>query len=72
MLKVFISHSGNRSQLVARNLKTWLKQLLQQTDPFMSAVDTKSGTIWSQELSREIAASNFGVVCVTADNLESP
>ena len=38
----------------------------------MSRHDLSSGARWSEQLSKELEQSNFGVICLTPGNLQSP
>jgi hypothetical protein len=37
----------------------------------MSDKDTQVGSLWGEKLSGELEGSNFGIICLTPDNLES-
>lgn len=70
--EVFVSWSGELSCRAAGLLHTYMPRILQALDVFMSKEDIKSGTRWAEELARELETSEFGVLCLTPDNLESP
>lgn len=67
-MKIFISWSGEDSKQIALCLKPWLKKLLQASEPWMSDVDIQPGTRWSERIAVELAASDFGIICVTPQN----
>jgi DNA-binding CsgD family transcriptional regulator len=67
-MKIFISWSGEDSKQIALHLKVWLKKLLQASEPWMSDVDIQPGTRWSDRIAVELAASDFGIICVTPQN----
>lgn len=71
-MKLFISWSGPLSQQVADVLRQWIPTVLQSVDPFMSASDVDKGARWTVNITQELADSEFGVICVTPDNLGSP
>lgn len=71
-MKVFISWSKPRSRAVAEALCTWLKDVMQAVDPWISSENIRKGTRWSIELVRELEATHIGVICVTPENLEAP
>lgn len=71
-MKVFISWSGNRSKHIAAALKPWLKKVLQTIDPWMSSEDIDSGARWSKEISGNLEACDFGIICVTPENQSAP
>ena len=71
-LRVFISWSGERSKQVAVALRESLPLVLHYVDPWMSETDIEAGERWAQSVGKELAGSNFGVVCVTQENMTSP
>ncbi|MGI8980549.1 MAG: toll/interleukin-1 receptor domain-containing protein [Pirellulaceae bacterium] len=71
-MRIFISWSGEASKQVAQALSDWLPDVLQHVRPFMSAADLQPGTRWGPELSRELEQIDFGVCCMTPDNLQRP
>lgn len=71
-MKVFISWSGDRSQALAVALKDWLPLVLHYLEPWISTADIKSGDRWSAEIAKGLQETNFGIICVTKDNLEAP
>lgn len=71
--KIFISWSGSTSKAVAHCLKDWLKDLLpEEVEPWVSSRDIDSGSIWINNLLTELKSCSIGIICLTADNLESP
>lgn len=71
-MRVFLSWKGPASQLVADEMRTWLKKIVQAVDPYLSSEDTEKGSRWPNEIALELAASNYGVICLTPENLEAP
>lgn len=71
-MKVFISWSGPRSKHVATALHAWLPNLLQEIEPWMSAKDIDAGRRWSGDIADNLEAANFGIVCVTPENVTAP
>jgi hypothetical protein len=69
-MKVFISHSGERSRALADKMKWFVGNLVQATEPWISTGIDK-GARWIPELATQLEASGVGIVCLTADNLES-
>jgi TIR domain len=70
-LKIFISWSGPRSQGVAEALHDWLPNVLQNVKPWLSANDIDKGAKWRQAVTGELEKSNFGLICLTPENLTS-
>ena len=71
-MKVFISWSGERSQLLAQALHGWLPLVLHYVQPWLSEADVSAGDRWAQAVAKELETSNFGIICVTPENLGSP
>lgn len=53
-MKVFLSWSGQRSNLVAHALRHWLPAVLQATRPYYSPDDIDKGMRWSAEVANEL------------------
>ena len=70
-MKVFVSWSGERSKTIASALKHWLPDVFQGLHVWMSDHDIQAGARWGGELGGELETSNFGIVCLTPENLES-
>lgn len=71
-MKVFISWSGERSQILAQALRDWLPLVLHYVEPWISQSDIEAGERWANEVAKELEASNFGLICVTRENVTSP
>jgi hypothetical protein len=71
-MKLFISWSGERSEALARGLREWLPLVLHFIEPWLSQSDIQPGERWSAEVAKELEGSNFGIICVSRDNLSSP
>ncbi len=72
MSRVFLSWSGEASHAVALALYEWLPVILQSVKPFMSSEDLRKGGRWNKDLAQELEQTNFGIACLTPDNLEAP
>ena len=70
-MKVFLSWSGDRSRLVATALNSWLPYVLNDVSPFVSS-NIDAGARWQAEIENELAETNFGIICVTAENQHAP
>ena len=68
-MKIFISFSGPRSRAVARILHEWLPSVLQNTKPWFSE-EISSGKRWSPEIAKQLEETQFGIVCLTQENLD--
>lgn len=71
-MKVFISWSGSQSHHVAIALRDWLPSVLQIVEPYVSSEDIDKGARWSTDISKELEDSNFGIICVTPENIDAP
>src|ERR1700743_130514 len=71
-MKVFISWSGESSKALADVLRNWLPLVLHYVEPWMSDVDIDAGDRWADAVAKELEASNFGIICVTRENISSP
>lgn len=71
-MNIFISWSGERSQILATELKKWLSYIFTQINPWMSAHDIKAGSKWHSELDTILENSNFGIICLTPENQKEP
>jgi hypothetical protein len=72
MMKVFICWSGDTSMQIATQLHGWLPKVHQGIKPFMSHKDIGKGIRWTGALANELEDSNFGLVCLTPENLSAP
>lgn len=70
-MKVFLSWSGERSKAVAEALKSWLPQVIQSLEPWISS-EIDKGRKWSTELATELETVPVGIICLTRDNLSKP
>lgn len=71
-MKVFISWSGPTSHQVALVLRDWLSQVIQSIKPYVSSEDIDKGARWSSDIAKELDGSEYGIVCLTQDNLNAP
>ena len=71
-MRVFISWSGERSKVLASALKEWLPLVLHNVEPWMSEADIAAGGLWEIEIAKELEVANFGITCVTRENVSAP
>lgn len=71
-MKIFISWSGTLSHGVALELKRWLKRVIQCLDLYVSSEDLEKGTRYLDELGQELETTNYGIICLTKQNVQSP
>src|ERR1044071_5524752 len=71
-MKIFLSWSGERSKSVALALRAWMPLVLHYVEPWLSDKDIAAGDRWSLEVGKELEQSNYGIICLTRDNLDAP
>jgi hypothetical protein len=71
-LKVFISWSGEKSYGIARELGKWLPYIIQAIKPFVSSGNIRKGARWSDVLAEELKETQYGIICITRQNVMSP
>ncbi|MCA9086582.1 MAG: TIR domain-containing protein [Planctomycetaceae bacterium] len=71
-MKVFISWSRDFSKSAAEVMKTWLSDMFTSAEIWMSAHDIKAGSPWATDLYVQLAAADFGILCLTRENLNAP
>lgn len=70
-MKVFICWSESRSLNLAKELKILLRRIIQALDPWISEVDIQAGERWNHALAAELESAQFGLVCLTPENVKS-
>ena len=71
-MNIFISWSGKRSKILASALRDWIPLIIQQAKPFMSKEDIETGTQWMKAILSKLDQSDFGIICLTPENLNKP
>lgn len=71
-MKVFISWSGERSHTLANALHDWMPLVLHYVEPWLSQADIEAGQRWADQVAKELEACNFGILCITRENVSSP
>ncbi|MFK3836626.1 toll/interleukin-1 receptor domain-containing protein [Microbacterium sp. NPDC087868] len=71
-MKIFISWSGPRSQQLAVALRTWIHDVIHTVECFSSTDDIRSGQRWNNEINGELSKTDFGILCVTPENVGNP
>jgi hypothetical protein len=70
-MKLFISWSGSTSQSIADEMRKWIGLILPQVKPFITTTDIDKGAQWEGKIRAELQQSDFGIVILTRDNLDS-
>lgn len=71
LLKVFISWSGDLGKSIGNQLKIFLESVIQSLEIFIST-EMERGSIWNVLINKELSNTSCGIICLTADNFESP
>jgi hypothetical protein len=71
-MKVFISWFGDLSKRVATLLSTWLKDVLQAIEPWLSKDDIDKGKIWFGDITEQLSNTGVGILCLTGENKDAP
>jgi hypothetical protein len=71
-MNIFICWSGPASHKLAEGLRAWLPRVIQATKPFLSSSDISKGERWIAELNFQLESTNYGVLCMTPENLTAP
>ncbi|MFE4949539.1 toll/interleukin-1 receptor domain-containing protein [Leifsonia sp. NPDC056665] len=71
-MKVFISWSGPRSKQLAEALQEWIHNVIQSVECFYSSDDIRAGQRWNTEINTQLASTDFGLLCVTPENISAP
>ena len=71
-MKVFLSWSGERSRVVAEQLRRWIPCVIQTIEPWMSQLDIGAGMRWESEIGRHLSETKFGIICLTKGNIDAP
>lgn len=69
---MFLSWSGEFSKSVATEFYRWIPCVVQSANPWISNIDVRAGSYWSQELQHKLKTASIGVLFVTHENLTAP
>lgn len=70
-MKVFLSWSGPRSRAVADTLDSWLPNVIQVVEPWVSTHSIQKGARGLEEISSALEVMRFGLICLTSENLNA-
>jgi hypothetical protein len=71
-VKVFVSWSGVASRAAAELIKSWLPNVIQEVEVWISSQDIGKGEKWSIRLSENLTEIEFGLLMVTQENAKAP
>lgn len=72
IMKLFISWSGEFSKKIAEKLSLWIPTIIQSVETFYSPDDIAKGENWGTQLDEALNACNFGIICLTPENIKAP
>ena len=71
-MRIFISWSGDRSKAAALGLKSLLEDTFPEAVEVFISDHIEAGESWARRLESELEQSQFGVLCLTAENFQAP
>ncbi|GAB5523136.1 MAG: hypothetical protein Roseis2KO_10080 [Roseivirga sp.] len=71
-MNVFLSWSGQLSLNFANTLHEYIPLIIQNAKPFISSGDIRKGRRWAVEIGEQLQNTNYGIICLTKDNLKEP
>ena len=71
-MRIVISWSGDKSRKVAQELRKWLPLMFETVDVWVSSEDIGAGKRWSSGLASVLDETDFGIICLTKENLTAP
>jgi len=72
-MRIFTSWSGDRSKAAALGLRSLLQEVIgEDAQIFVSEDQISPGEAWANRLGNELEQSDFGIICLTRDNWQSP
>jgi hypothetical protein len=66
-MQVFLTWSGERSKAVAQTFSSWIRQVIQAVEPWIS-LEIEKGTRWNEEVVKRLEESRVGIICLTKEN----
>ena len=70
-MRIFISWSGDRSKFIATALADLLPDVFHGIETWMSEHAVGAGVRWGAELTRALEECNFGILCLTPENINA-
>jgi len=71
-MKIFLSWSDETSHAIASALGDWIPFVIQAVETYVPPADTRKGTRWSDDVSKELDQSSLGILCVVPGNVGAP
>ena len=70
-MRIFLSWSGKRSQLISLYLNDWLKYVNHYFEPWISLYMDR-GIVWFNEIKEKLGDSANGIILLTKENVNNP
>src|ERR1044072_8914676 len=70
-MRGFLSWSGESSRLIAETLQKWFPKIFHNNVDLWVSSDIEQGSNWVLELAKGLEQTQFGILCMTLENLES-
>ena len=71
-MKIFISWSGELSYTIAVLFSKWIPLMVQPVTTIVAAGEDKRGEAWFKKLMYQVKQTDFAIICLSMDNLNSP
>lgn len=71
-MQIFISWSGEKSKKIGEAFSNWLPEVIQSVRPYFTPDDVAKGQRWAADIAENLHNSQFGLFCLTAENLTAP
>lgn len=71
-MKIFISWSGEKSRQIGEAFRHWLPDVIQSVRPYFTPDDVAKGQRWAADIAENLHTSQFGLFCLTSENLNAP
>ena len=71
-MQIFISWSGEKSRRIGEAIRHWLPDVIQSVRPYFTPDDVAKGQRWAADIAENLHNSQFGLFCLTAENLTAP
>lgn len=71
-MNMFIGWSGLLSKSIASSLRTWIRLVIPDADPWMSEEDLTKGLTWRDKLETKLINCDASLTVVTRENQSSP
>lgn len=71
-MKIFISWSGKKSKKIAYVVESWLQDVIQAVDPFLSEQSIEKGESGLSKIESALSEYAFSIIILASDNVNAP